>query len=81
MLIMDAAQEIFKRKNNFKSYSALDDKFSQCFGFAHAKVETLLTTARLEDKAEVIKSWYDGYIFGDSAVHCPWGVPTMETHW
>ena len=69
-----AKESIFTGTNNFKSYSVLDDKFSQCFGFTHAEVETLLTAAGLEDRAEIIRSWYDGYIFGNSAVYCPWDV-------
>ena len=69
-----AKESIFTGTNNFKSYSILDDKFSRCFGFTHPEVEDLLTAAGLEDRAEVIKSWYDGYIFGNSAVYCPWDV-------
>ena len=69
-----AKESIFTGTNNFASCSILDKKFSEYFGFTHAEVETLLTAAGLEDKTEVIRSWYDGYIFGNSAVYCPWDV-------
>lgn len=26
------------------------------------------------EKANIIKEWYDGYVFGDSFVYCPWDV-------
>ena len=69
-----AKESIFTGTNNFKSYSVLDDKFSQYFGFTDSEVLKLLQTAGLERKADEIKSWYDGYIFGDTAVYCPWDV-------
>ena len=69
-----AKESIFTGTNNFVSYSILDERFSQYFGFTHAEVERLLIAAGIEDKAEVIRSWYDGYVFGDSAMYCPWDV-------
>ena len=69
-----AKESIFTGTNNFASYSILNEEFSQYFGFTHSEVETMLKIAGLEDKAETIRSWYDGYIFGNSAVYCPWDV-------
>ena len=69
-----AKESIFTGTNNFASYSILSQRFSTYFGFTHAEVETILKTAGLESKAGEIRSWYDGYIFGDSAVYCPWDV-------
>ena len=34
----------------------------------------MLLLADREDKADVIKEWYDGYVFGNSYVYCPWDV-------
>ena len=69
-----AKESIFTGTNNFASYSILDKEFSEYFGFTHAEVKTMLKAAGLEDKAGTVQSWYDGYIFGDSAVYCPWDV-------
>ena len=69
-----AKESIFTGTNNFASYSILDNKFSSYFGFTQAEVERMLQVAGLEDKEKIIKSWYDGYIFGDSAMYCPWDV-------
>ena len=69
-----AKESVFTGTNNFASYSILNKKFSEYFGFTQAEVKKMLEVAGIADKAEVIKSWYDGYIFGDSAVYCPWDV-------
>ena len=34
----------------------------------------LLTASGLSDKADIFKSWYDGYVFGNTSVYCPWDV-------
>ena len=69
-----AKESIFTGTNNFASYSVLDDDFSEYFGFSENEVGELLAAADREDKAAVIKEWYDGYVFGDSFVYCPWDV-------
>ena len=69
-----AEESIFTGTNNFASYSVLDKRFSRYFGFTQDEVHTLLAAAGLSDQAEVFKSWYDGYVFGNSSVYCPWAV-------
>ncbi len=69
-----AKESIFTGTNNFASYSVLDADFSQYFGFTEEEVERMLLAADRQDKADVIKEWYDGYVFGDSFVYCPWDV-------
>ena len=69
-----AKESIFTGTNNFMSYSVLDEDFSQYFGFTSKEVEELLNAANCANKADVIREWYDGYVFGDSQVYCPWDV-------
>ena len=69
-----AKESIFTGTNNFASYSVLDEDFSEYFGFSEEEVEKMLSVAEREDKAEIIKEWYDGYVFGNSYVYCPWDV-------
>ena len=69
-----AKESIFTGTNNFASYSVLDDRFSRYFGFTQEEVDTLLAAAERTDKAEIMKSWYDGYVFGSTFVYCPWDV-------
>lgn len=69
-----AKESIFTGTNNFASYSVLDADFSEYFGFTEDEVDEMLAVADRKDKADVIKEWYDGYVFGDSSVYCPWDV-------
>lgn len=69
-----AKESIFTGTNNFASYSVLDEDFSDYFGFSGDEVDAILEAADRTDKADIIKEWYDGYIFGNSYVYCPWDV-------
>ena len=69
-----AKESIFTGVNNFKSYSVLDRDFSTYFGFTDSEVKELLTAAEREDSMDLLRSWYDGYVFGDTKVFCPWDV-------
>lgn len=69
-----AKESIFTGTNNFASYSVLDEDFSEYFGFSEDEVGEMLTAADRKDKTDVIKEWYDGYVFGNSYVYCPWDV-------
>ena len=67
-------ESIFTGVNNFACYSVTSRKFSQYFGFTHEEVAEMLDAFGQSDKMGVIREWYDGYIFGDSEVFCPWDV-------
>ncbi len=69
-----AKESIFTGTNNFRSYSILDRAFPEYFGFTQEEVDTMLRETGRQDKAEVIRTWYDGYIFGNTSVYCPWDV-------
>ena len=69
-----AKESIFTGTNNFASYSVLDADFSDYFGFSSDEVDAILEAADRTDKADMIKEWYDGYVFGNSYVYCPWDV-------
>ena len=69
-----AKESIFTGTNNFASYSVLDEDFSDYFGFSEEEVDDILAAADRSEKASAIKEWYDGYIFGNSYVYCPWDV-------
>ena len=69
-----AKESIFTGVNNFKSYSVLNEDLSQYFGFTTKEVSNLLKAADRESHANIIKDWYDGYIFGKTPVYCPWDV-------
>ncbi|MBR2527325.1 MAG: AAA family ATPase [Blautia sp.] len=67
-------ESIFTGVNNFASYSVLDEDFSDGFGFTQDEAAQMLASFNRSEKMETIKEWYDGYIFGNSKVFCPWDV-------
>ena len=69
-----AKESIFTGTNNFASYSVLDEDFSDYFGFSNNEVNAILEAADRKDKVGIIKEWYDGYVFGNSFIYCPWDV-------
>jgi hypothetical protein len=69
-----AKESIFTGTNNFASYSVLDERFSRYFGFLEDEVDTMLEVADRKEAAKDIKEWYDGYVFGNSYLYCPWDV-------
>ena len=68
------AKESIFTGNNFASYSVTDEDFSEYFGFTQEEVNCLLADVGCMDKADIIRKWYDGYVFGNSRVYCPWDV-------
>ena len=69
-----AKESIFTGTNNFASYSVLDKNFSGYFGFSDEEVDRMLEAADRTARKNTIKEWYDGYVFGNSYVYCPWDV-------
>ena len=67
-------ESIFTGVNNFVCYSVTGRKFSQYFGFTQDEVAQMLDAFGLTGKMDVIRQWYDGYIFGDTELFCPWDV-------
>ena len=65
-------ESIFTGVNNFAAYSVLDEEFSSYFGFTQEEITDLLKYYHLEDKVDVVKDWYDGYLFGNTEIYCPW---------
>lgn len=69
-----AKESIFAGTNNFVSDSILHARLGEYFGFLQEEVDRILEDANVSDRADRVKSWYDGYHFGDSDVYCPWDV-------
>ena len=67
-------ESIFTGLNNLKTYSITKNKFSQYFGFTQEEMQEILQTFSLEQYAETIAQWYDGYRFGLTEIYNPWSV-------
>ena len=67
-------ESIFTGVNNFACYSVTTKKFSRYFGFTESEVHDMLDAFGMAQKMDIIKEWYDGYVFGNTEVFCPWDV-------
>ena len=47
---------------------------SQYFGFTETEVVEILKAADRSEATDTFREWYDGYIFGNSSLYCPWDV-------
>ncbi len=67
-------ESIFTGLNNFKVYTVKDVRYKEYFGFTDAEVRQMLGYYGLTDQYDVVKEWYDGYLFGNLGIYCPWDV-------
>lgn len=67
-------ESIFTELNNLNVMSIADRYFDEYFGFTDTDVHQLLVYYGLEFAYETVKQWYDGYLFGDESIYCPWDV-------
>ena len=71
---------IFSDLNNLKIYSILDKEYSDFFGFTQEEVKKALEDFKIEYELPDVKSWYDGYKFGNSEVYNPWSILNFLQH-
>lgn len=65
---------IFSDLNNIETHTILDEAYDEYFGLLENEVECALMEYKAEDKLEDVKSWYDGYKFGNMEVYNPWSI-------
>ncbi|WP_079421884.1 AAA family ATPase [Clostridium oryzae] len=67
-------ESIFTGLNNLEIISILNKLYDEYFGFTQAEVSKMLLDYGLSEKEQLIKDWYNGYIFGDAEVYNPWSA-------
>ncbi len=67
-------ESIFTGLNNLDVISILNTVYNEHFGFTQDEVNKLLSDYHIESKSDIIKEWYDGYIFGKTEVYNPWSL-------
>jgi hypothetical protein len=67
-------ESIFTGLNNLRVLSITDVSYDEYFGFTDREVKELLEYYELSEHYDEIKTWYDGYKFGNASVYCPWDV-------
>ena len=67
-------ESIFTGLNNLDIFTIISPMFTDSFGFTPDEITDILKYYNLEDKADEIKEWYDGYLFGDTQIYNPWST-------
>ncbi len=65
---------IFSDLNNLKVNTILNKAYDEYFGLTETEVEIALKEYNIEYKSEEVKTWYDGYKFGNAEVYNPWSI-------
>ena len=73
-IVRVAQAGIFSDLNNIENYTILNKKYSQHFGLLENEVEKALQDYNVSYKLDEVKSWYNGYKFGDSEVYNPLSI-------
>ena len=68
-------ESIFSDLNNLKVVTTTSDEYAEAFGFTEKEVFDALEERGLSDKKEIVKFWYDGFIFGTHKdIYNPWSI-------
>ncbi len=67
-------ESIFTGLNNFKVYTVKDVRYKEYFGFTDAEVRQVLEYYGFLAHYDAVKEWYNGYLFGNTSIYCPWDV-------
>lgn len=67
-------ENIFTGQNNMKIISILNEQYDEYFGFTNEEVKKLCNDYGMPQKFELIRDWYNGYLFGQANVYNPWSV-------
>ena len=74
-IVRVAQAGIFSDLNNLMVHTVLNnDEYSKSFGMLESEVEQALSNYNIEYKIEDVKTWYNGYKFGNTNVYNPWSI-------
>ena len=68
-------ESIFSDLNNLEVVTTTSEKYADSFGFTEKEVFAALDEFGLSDKRQDVKSWYDGFTFGNEVdIYNPWSI-------
>lgn len=67
-------ESIFTGLNNLNIISILNTHYDEYFGFTENEASEILKYYEFEDKEDIVRKWYNGYLFGECNVYNPWSV-------
>jgi hypothetical protein len=74
-------ESIFTGLNNLEVVSVLSDFYSERFGFTQHEIDAMLTYYNIESKTQILKDWYNGYLFGGTELYNPWSSICIVNTW
>ncbi|MCM1121244.1 MAG: ATP-binding protein [Eubacterium sp.] len=81
-------ESIFSDLNNLTVITSTSNKYTDCFGFTQKEVSAALYEFELSDMEDSVRSWYDGFTFGDTTdLYNPWSIINfldkhkLSTYW
>ncbi|MBD5134357.1 MAG: AAA family ATPase [Lachnospiraceae bacterium] len=67
-------ERIFTGMNNLKIISILNEQYDEYFGFTEKEVVKMCEDYSMPQKYDIIREWYNGYVFGNVNVYNPWSL-------
>jgi hypothetical protein len=72
---------IFTGLNNLDMASVLNNYYSGYFGFTQDETDAMLDYYGLDAKKQIVREWYNGYLFGNTEVYNPWSCLKFVSSW
>lgn len=68
-------ESLFSDLNNLEVVTTTSNKYADFFGFTEEEVFAALDEYGLGGRKQDVKSWYDGFVFGDKRdIYNPWSI-------
>ena len=68
-------ESVFSDLNNLNVVTSTSLEYETGFGFTEEEVFTALDNLGMEEQKEIVKSWYDGFVFGtEKDIYNPWSI-------
>jgi hypothetical protein len=74
-------ESIFTGLNNLTMLSILNREYSEYLGFTQSEVDSMLKYYGLEKKGQLLREWYNSYLFGNTEVYNPWSCIYAVDSW
>ena len=68
-------ESVFSDLNNLAVITTTSEQYADCFGFTEEEVFSALDAFGMSEKKQIVKQWYDGFIFGQRRdIYNPWSI-------
>lgn len=68
-------ESVFFDLNNLNVVTTTSREYETCFGFTEQEVFCALETMGMSEEKQLVKSWYDGFVFGSRKdIYNPWSI-------